>query len=671
MCPAALLTVFTAKPPDGFGAEVEIANDLTTYFKNDGARCGDDLVRAVLSSGVNAVHAMFAGMMYGIPAPGKKKDNHASAGTLRAYCQFLAVYTKYVELKRLPSDTLRRWTCPKTPTNDRGYLIVPTWVLCVDEIKTAKIDSEAIVEFFRSVYDGELHDKKPTHATFKTLKAAGLALMNYDCKQKKLDPLQDGLFNATTALKLVPQWQKVLERESNRKNVVDQETGEYAVDLHAWIKDSIWDHAKRAHEEMFALDSGTVKYKSELTLMATRFIWKLACVGGLRISDGAAVYWHHFFKRDVQHYGPDGQAVQHFITSNGKTNFGRNMHWSGMFLHRDPRQCAVVAGGELIVQMFRIENIKFPDFRHPREFRNMPVLTPESARRTAGMSQSTAAQSSTLAAGGAMMAKRIKTLQQHVDSEEGVIAQSKRSRKVTHEARNWAYHILSENNISNNQKEVMMRHGDSETERYAYGNKFCTHAGQALAGLGVHPKRCETPHGVNVACILHPNGDEQDSEGTRPHAARTSQPNNKYTRLSLSCARCVGRACYNVVKLVMPEIYAQREVVREALKTMNTDQVRVANGVTALGMLEAMELFISSWACSAASCGRDEKGELYPESWGVNREKLVYSMYKSAALRHVWESPAFKALQALIAEREQMERGGATPVPAFRGPHVQ
>jgi hypothetical protein len=121
----------------------------------------------------------------------------------------------------------------------------------------------------------------------------------------------------------------------------------------------------------------------------------------------------------------------------------------------------------------------------------------------------------------------------------------------------------------------------------------------------------------------------------------------------------------------MPEIYAQRELVHEALKTMNTDQVRVANGVTALGMLEAMELFISSWVCSAASCGRDEKGELYPESWGVNREKLVYSMYKSAALRHLWESPAFKALRALIAEREQMERGGAMPVPAVRGPHVQ
>ena len=48
------------------------------------------MVRAVLVFGVEAVNAMFAGMMYGIPAyyaPGKKKDNHASAGTLRAYCK--------------------------------------------------------------------------------------------------------------------------------------------------------------------------------------------------------------------------------------------------------------------------------------------------------------------------------------------------------------------------------------------------------------------------------------------------------------------------------------------------------------------------------------------------------------------------------------------------------
>jgi hypothetical protein len=523
MCEASLLAVFIAKPPDGFGAELEIAKALTKYFKNDGARCGDDMVRAVLAFGVEAVYAMFAGMMYGIPAPGKKKDNHASAGTLRAYCQLFAVYTKYVQQKALPSDTLRRWTCQKTPTNG-GHLIVPTWVLCEGGTMTAKIDCEAIVEFFRSIYEGELHDKKPTHATFKTMKAAALAAMNYDCKVKKLDPLQDGLFSATTALKMVPQWQKLLERESNRKNVVDQETGEYAVDLHALIKDSIWDHAKRAHDEMLALDSGQVKYNTELTLLETRFVWNLARVGGLRISDGAAVYWHHFFTRRVQHYGADGAAVQHFITHNGKTNFGRNLHWSGMFVHRDPRQCAIVAGGELLVQIYRIENKKFPDFRRPREFRNIPVLTPESARQTAGMSQSNGAQSSTLAAGGAMMAKRIKTLQQFVDSED-VIAQSKRSRKVTHEPRNWAYHILSEHGISNNQKEVMMRHGDSETERYAYGNKFCTHAGQALAGLGVHQKRCETPHGVNAALILHPNGDEQDSEGTRPHAARTTQPN--------------------------------------------------------------------------------------------------------------------------------------------------
>ncbi len=140
---------------------------------------------------------------------------------------------------------------------------------------------------------------------------------------------------------------------------------------------------------MLALDSGQAKYKSELTLMQTRFIWKLACVRGPRISDGAAVYWHHFVERDVQHYRPDGQPVQHCITNNSKANFGRNVHWSGMFRHRDPRQCAIVAGGELLVQMFRIENNKFPDFRHPREFRNMPVLTPESARGTAGMSQST------------------------------------------------------------------------------------------------------------------------------------------------------------------------------------------------------------------------------------------------------------------------------------------
>ena len=33
----------------------------------------------------------------------------------------------------------------------------------------AKIDSDAIVEFFRCIYDGELHDIKPTHSTFRTL----------------------------------------------------------------------------------------------------------------------------------------------------------------------------------------------------------------------------------------------------------------------------------------------------------------------------------------------------------------------------------------------------------------------------------------------------------------------------------------------------------------------
>ena len=114
----------------------------------------------------------------------------------------------------------------------------------------------------------------------------------------------------------------------------------------------------------------------------------------------------------------------------------------------------------------------------------------------------------------------------------------------------------------------------------------------------------------------------------------------------------------------------QRKLVLDAVKTMTKDQVRVANAVTALGMLDAIEFFISSWACSAAACGRDAKGDLYPESWGANRNHLVYIMYKSAVLMHVWESPAFKALQALIRERERTERSGAAPVPALRWPHV-
>ncbi len=125
-----------------------------------------------------------------------------------------------------------------------------------------------------------------------------------------------------------------------------------------------------------------------------------------------------------------------------------------------------------------------------------------------------------------------------------------------------------------------------------------------------------------------------------------------------------------MVKLIVPELYVQRKRVLDAVKTMTKDQVRVANGVTALGMLDAMEFFISTWVCSAAACGRDAKGDLHPESWGANRDHLVYIMYKSAVLRHVWESPAFKALQALISERERTERSGAAPVPALRWPHV-
>jgi hypothetical protein len=68
------------------------------------------MVRAVLVFGVEAVNAMFAGMMYGIPAyyaPGKKKDNHASAGTLRAYCQLFVVYTKYVRLSPTEGAAVR------------------------------------------------------------------------------------------------------------------------------------------------------------------------------------------------------------------------------------------------------------------------------------------------------------------------------------------------------------------------------------------------------------------------------------------------------------------------------------------------------------------------------------------------------------------------------------
>ena len=80
--------------------------------------------------------------MCGIPAPGKKKDNHASTGTLRAYCQLLAVYTRYVQLKQLPAAAVRRWDCPKTPTNPRGCLLVPTWVHSLDGTTAAKFDTE-------------------------------------------------------------------------------------------------------------------------------------------------------------------------------------------------------------------------------------------------------------------------------------------------------------------------------------------------------------------------------------------------------------------------------------------------------------------------------------------------------------------------------------------------
>jgi hypothetical protein len=367
-----LLNVLVTAPPGGFGADKDIAKDLTDYFKNDGARAGDDMVKVALTFGLKAVHAFFRGMMYGVPAPGKKKDNHASAGTLRAYCQLLAAYTRYVELKHLPTSALRQWACPKTPTNRRGYLLVPTWVHCLDGTTAAKFDSVAIVDFFKSVYDGELHDIKPTHSTYKTFKAACLGLMNYDCNEKKLDPLPDGLFTATAALKQVPQWQKLLEHESNRKNVFDQVTGECAIDLHAGIKASIWDHAQRAHAEMVAMDTGQVNFNSERTKLQTRAIWRMSCVSGLRISDAAAVYLHHFFTRRVEHYGPDGAAVMNFITHNGKTNFGRNLQWSGMFQHRNSRLCAIVAGGEVLVHQLCVEKDKFPDFSNP----NLAVLQP-------------------------------------------------------------------------------------------------------------------------------------------------------------------------------------------------------------------------------------------------------------------------------------------------------
>ena len=75
------------------------------------------MVRAVLVFGVEAVNAMFAGMMYGIPAyyaPGKKKDNHASAGTLRAYCQLFVVYTKYVRLSPTEGAAVRYAELPVT-----------------------------------------------------------------------------------------------------------------------------------------------------------------------------------------------------------------------------------------------------------------------------------------------------------------------------------------------------------------------------------------------------------------------------------------------------------------------------------------------------------------------------------------------------------------------------
>jgi hypothetical protein len=400
----------------------------------------------------------------------------------------------------------------------------------LDGTTAAKFDSVAIVDFFKSVYDGELHDIKPTHSTYKTFKAACLGLMNYDCYEKKLDPLPDGLFTATAALKQVSQWQKLLEHESNRKNVSDQVTGAYAIDLHAGIKASIWDHAQRAHAEMVAMDTGQVKFNSERTKLQTRAIWRMSCVSGLRISDAAAVYWHHFFTRRVEHYGPDGAAVMNFITHNGKTNFGRNLQWSGMFQHRNSRLCAIVAGGEVLVHQLCIENDKFPDFSNPEEFRNLPILTPESARPTPGMSQNTAAP--TIASGAAMMAKRIQTMHTFVDGGD-VISQSL-SRKKTHAARNAAYHTLTENGISNGQQNVMMRHGDDPTAFYAYGDKFSPPAGQALACLGVYPTRCETPHGVDATRIRHPNGDEQDSEGTR----RTE---HALTDLISSTKGCRGR----------------------------------------------------------------------------------------------------------------------------------
>ena len=50
LSPPLLLNVLATAPPGGFGADKEIAKDLTGYFKNDGAGAGGAMVRSRLLS---------------------------------------------------------------------------------------------------------------------------------------------------------------------------------------------------------------------------------------------------------------------------------------------------------------------------------------------------------------------------------------------------------------------------------------------------------------------------------------------------------------------------------------------------------------------------------------------------------------------------------------------